>query len=76
MSIRFGDGVAKQDGEGCPTSQLQRLFEQHLQETGKQVARLDECLSLLGSASRAKPCKGMMSILEEGEEVIANQGKG
>jgi Mn-containing catalase len=53
------------------SSQLQRLFEQHLQETEQQVTRLDKCLSLLGSAARAKPCKGMMGIIEEGEEVIA-----
>src|SRR3954466_15717901 len=53
------------------SSQLQRLFEQHLQETKQQVARLDQCLSILGSDARAKPCKGMMGIIEEGEEVIA-----
>jgi Mn-containing catalase len=52
------------------SSQLQRLFEQHLQETELQVSRLTECLSILGSAARAKPCKGMMGIIEEGEEVI------
>jgi Mn-containing catalase len=53
------------------SSQLQRLFEQHLQETELQVSRLTECLSILGSAARTKPCKGMMGIIEEGEEVIA-----
>jgi len=52
------------------SSQLQRLFEQHLQETEQQTERLTECLSILGSAARAKPCKGMMGIIEEGEEVI------
>jgi Mn-containing catalase len=52
------------------SSQLQRCFEQHLQETEQQVARLDECLSILGAKSRAKPCKGMMGIIEEGQEVI------
>jgi Mn-containing catalase len=52
------------------SGQLQRLFDQHLQETEEQVARLEECLSMLGSNTRAKPCKGMMGIVEEGEEVI------
>jgi Mn-containing catalase len=52
------------------SSQLQRLFGQHLQETEEQAARLDECLAILGSKARAKPCKGMMGIIEEGEEVI------
>jgi Mn-containing catalase len=57
------------------SAQLQRLIEQHLQETEEQAGRLEECLSLLGSAARAKPCKGMMGIVEEGEEVIAESKK-
>ena len=57
------------------TGQLQRLFEQHLQETEEQVSRLEECLSLLGSTARPKPCKGMMGIIEEGDEVMAEYKK-
>jgi len=49
---------------------FQRLLDQHLQETEGQVARLEECLSLLGGNRRAKPCKGMMGLVEEGEEVM------
>src|SRR5690606_9660312 len=52
------------------SGQLQRLFELHLLETEGQVERLTESLELLGSAARAKPCKGMMGIVEEGDEVI------
>src|SRR5215217_4420448 len=52
------------------SAQLQRLFELHLEETEAQVERLNESLGLLGSAARAKPCKGMMGIVEEGQEVI------
>ncbi len=50
--------------------QLQRLFETHLAETEAQAERLNECLRLLGSAARAKPCKGMVGLVEEGEEVM------
>jgi Mn-containing catalase len=50
--------------------QLQRLFETHLEETEDQAERLNECLRLLGSAARAKPCKGMAGLVEEGEEVM------
>jgi Mn-containing catalase len=58
------------------SAQLQRLFEQHLQETQEQVARLDACFGLLGTSARAKPCKGMMGLIEEGEEVMAEtEGK-
>ena len=54
--------------------QLQTLFETHLAETEAQVERLDECLQLLGAPARAKPCKGMAGLVEEGQEVM-DEGK-
>jgi len=55
--------------------QLQTLLEKHLAETEVQVERLNECLRILGSAARAKPCKGMAGLVEEGEEVMADGKK-
>ena len=52
------------------SAQLQRLFETHLEETEAQAERLNECLRLLGSQARSKPCKGMAGLVEEGEEVM------
>ena len=54
--------------------QLQRLFEVHLEETEIQVERLDESLKILDAPVRAKPCKGMAGLLEEGQETI-DEGK-
>jgi len=54
--------------------QLQRLFEVHLEETEVQVERLDESLKILEAPTRAKPCKGMAGLLEEGQETI-DEGK-
>jgi Mn-containing catalase len=51
-------------------AQLRELFEQHLAETEGQVERLNECFALLGEDARAKPCKGMMGLIEEGQEVM------
>lgn len=51
--------------------QLRELFEQHLSETEAQIERLDECFELLGETARTKPCKGMMGLIEEGKEVMA-----
>jgi Mn-containing catalase len=56
------------------TAQLQRLFEVHLEETEIQVERLNECFGILGITARAKPCKGMMGLVEEGQEVM-DEGK-
>jgi len=55
--------------------QLQDAFHIHLEETEEQVQRLTEILRSLGSESaRPKPCKGMMGLIEEGEDVMT-QGK-
>ena len=56
------------------SAQLQVLMETHLAETEVQVDRLSESLQILGSAARAKPCKGMAGLVEEGEEVMS-EGK-
>jgi Mn-containing catalase len=56
-------------------AQLAALIEQHLAETAEQVNRLTEGLKLLGAPARAKPCKGMIGLLEEGEEVMADGRK-
>jgi Mn-containing catalase len=53
---------------------LRELMELHLAETGEQVERINECFSLLGVTARAKACKAMMGLVEEGEEVI-DEGK-
>jgi Mn-containing catalase len=61
--------------EAARFDQLRELFELHLTETEGQVERLTECLDLLGQkTARAKPCRGMMGIVEEGQEVM-NEGK-
>jgi Mn-containing catalase len=57
------------------TAQLQRLIEIHLEETEAQIERLNECFGILGIAARAKPCKGMMGLVEEGQEVIDESKK-
>jgi Mn-containing catalase len=56
------------------SSQLKGLMENHLQETELHVERLNECLKMLDAPARAKPCKGMAGLVEEGEEVM-DEGK-
>ena len=50
--------------------QLRELFEQHLVETQQQIERINECFAMLGVNARAKPCRGMMGLVEEGQEVM------
>src|SRR6202046_4360988 len=56
--------------EAARFDQLRELFEIHLAETEAQVERLNECFALLGKTPRAKACKGMQGIVEEGQEVM------
>jgi manganese catalase len=56
--------------ESARFAQLRYLFELHRQETEHQVERIEECFTALGIQARAKPCKGIMGLIEEAEEVI------
>jgi len=56
--------------EAARYDQLCELFTVHLAETEAQIERLDECFELLGKKPRAKACKGMLGLVEEGDEVI------
>jgi Mn-containing catalase len=57
------------------SAQLQALLQTHLTETEVQVERLNEGLQILGTTTRAKPCKGMAGLVEEGEEVISESAE-
>jgi Mn-containing catalase len=57
--------------EAARFDQLRELFELHLAETEAQVERINECFDLIGQTAKAKPCRGMMGLVDEGEEIIA-----
>jgi len=56
--------------EAARFDQLRELFELHLAETEAQIERINECFEMLGKSARAKPCKGMMGLVEEGQEIM------
>lgn len=47
---------------------LADAFELHLQETMRQIERLEQVFEGLGETARGKQCEGMAGILEEGKE--------
>jgi Mn-containing catalase len=61
--------------EAAQSEQLSTLIDQHLAETETQVERLTEGLKMLEAPARGKPCKGMMGLLKEGEEVMKDGKK-
>src|SRR5947209_12173872 len=56
------------------SQQLKTGFQNHLEETKGQVERLKQAFELLGEKAKAKPCKAMQGLIEEGQETIA-EGK-
>ena len=50
--------------------QPRELFDVHLAETEARSSVSTSASELLGKTPRAKPCKGMAGLVEEGDEVI------
>jgi len=50
--------------------ELAEAFQDHLAETETQVARLEECLTIMGQATRGKKCAGMEGLIEEAEDIV------
>jgi ferritin-like metal-binding protein YciE len=54
---------------------LKKGFEKHLAQTEKQVQRLEQVFKSIGETARAKTCKAMEGLVEEGAEVIEEQAE-
>jgi ferritin-like metal-binding protein YciE len=53
---------------------LQQAFNKHLRETEGHVKRLERIFKSLGEAARGKKCKGMEGLIEEGKEILEEEG--
>ncbi len=53
---------------------LKQAFAKHTEETKVHVERLKQVFELLGERAKAKLCKAMQGLVEEGQETIA-EGK-
>ncbi|MGZ8392795.1 MAG: YciE/YciF ferroxidase family protein, partial [Gemmatimonadales bacterium] len=61
--------------KAAESPELEKAFTQHLKETQGQVQRLERIFKELGQAARGKKCKGMEGLLEEGKEVLEEDGE-
>jgi ferritin-like metal-binding protein YciE len=50
--------------------ELKRAFERHLEETRRQVERLNQIAENLDVKLTGKKCKGMEGLIEEGKEIM------
>jgi ferritin-like metal-binding protein YciE len=54
---------------------LRTAFQDHLEETKEHVNRLDEAFRLLEKSPRAEHCKAMEGLIEEGADLIEEEGE-
>lgn len=52
------------------SEELRAAFEEHLEVTKGHVDRLEEVFEVLGKTAKAKTCKAMQGLLEEGKEIM------
>jgi len=55
--------------------ELQQAFKMHLDETNGHIERVEQVMEMLGMPVRAKTCKAMQGILEEGKEVMGEDAE-
>lgn len=59
--------------KAASNDQLKAGFQQHLEETKEQAARLEKLLKNHDETTRGPKCKGMEGVLKEGEEMIEEE---
>ncbi len=58
------------------SSQLRDAITKHLRETEGHVTRLEQIFKSLDLPVRGKKCKGMEGLIEEGKEILGEDGEG
>lgn len=71
---QFRDALPKL-AEAASDRDLARAFEDHREETVRQITRLEKGFTLLDRAPRSKKCEGASGITKEGDAVIEEDGE-
>jgi ferritin-like metal-binding protein YciE len=61
--------------KGAASDELKQAFEDHLEQTKEHVVRLDEIFDRLGEKPTGKTCKAMKGLIEEGSEMLDQDGE-
>lgn len=70
---RIMEGLPKM--ASCATHEtLKAAFTMHLEETRKQVTRLEQAFSILGEKAEGETCEAMEGLVKEGEEILEASG--
>lgn len=60
--------------EKASTDELAAAFSEHLAETENQITRLDRVFDILGEHSGGVKCRAMEGLIEEGQEILDEEG--
>ena len=61
--------------KGASSAELKEAFENHLAETETHVERLEQIFKDLEENPKGKTCHGMKGLIEEGSEILAEEGE-
>lgn len=64
-------GALPKMAEAAFSDELREAFEEHLEVTKQQVARLEQIFKGMNQPVKGKKCGGMQGLLSEGNELIA-----
>ena len=60
--------------KGAGSESLRAAFQEHLEQTKGHVERLEQIFTLLGKTARAEHCKAMEGLIEEGADLLEEEG--
>jgi len=61
--------------KGASSSDLKDAFEAHLRQTESHVERLEQIFAELDESPKGKTCHGMKGLIEEGSEILKEDGE-
>jgi ferritin-like metal-binding protein YciE len=61
--------------KAASSAELKSAFEEHLEQTRGHVERIEEIFEELGKPAKGKTCKAMKGLIEEGSEMMEEDGE-
>ena len=61
--------------KGAASTELKQAFENHLEETEGHVERLEDIFEDLDETPKGKTCQAMKGLVEEGSEILEEEGE-
>ena len=61
--------------KAASSEELKDAFEKHLEQTKSHVERLEEVFEDIGEKPKGKTCRAMKGLIEEGSEILEEDGE-